>query len=44
VRDVMSANSWQFMFMNLGLAVMLGIFVLAVRSRLDPERVMLSAG
>jgi ABC-type Na+ efflux pump permease subunit len=44
VRDVMNANSWQFMVLNLGLAILLGISILAVRSRLAPERVMLSAG
>ncbi|MDD5289012.1 MAG: hypothetical protein PHY28_07895 [Dehalococcoidales bacterium] len=44
VRDVMNANSWQFMVLNLGLAILLGISVLVVKSRLAPERVMLSAG
>ena len=43
-RNVMSADSWQFMVMNLGLAAILGVVVLAMRSRLSPERVMLSAG
>jgi len=44
MHDVMNANSWQFMVLNLGLAILLGISVLAVKSRLNPERVMLSAG
>ena len=44
VRNVMNANSWQFMVLNLGLMILLGISVLAVKSRLTPERVMLSAG
>jgi hypothetical protein len=44
IRTGMNANSWQFMAMNLGLAILLGILVLVMRSHLDPERVMLSAG
>lgn len=41
-RNVMDANSWHFMVANLGLALVIGIIVLAVRSRLIPERVVLS--
>jgi hypothetical protein len=44
VRNVISANSWQFMVMNLGIAVILGGIILAVRSRLTPDRVIISAG
>jgi hypothetical protein len=44
VRNVMSANAWQFMALNLGLVIILGTSVLAVKSRLVPERVTLSAG
>ena len=42
--DVMSADSWQFLAMNFGIAAVLAGIVLAVSSRLDPERVLLSAG
>jgi ABC-2 type transport system permease protein len=42
IRNVMDANSWQFMVLNLGIAMVIGIIVLAVRPRLIPERVVLS--
>ena len=42
-RDVMKANSWQFMVMNLGLSALLGVIILVMRSRLTAERVILSA-
>jgi ABC-2 type transport system permease protein len=44
VRNAMSASSWQFMVMNIGLAVLMGVLVLIMRPRLDAENVMLSAG
>jgi len=42
--NVMSADSWQFLAMNFGIAAILAGIVLVVRPRLDPERVLLSAG
>ena len=44
VRNAISASSWQFILLNLGLTAILGITVLVLMPRLDPERVMLSAG
>jgi len=42
VRDVLDAASWLFTVMNLGLAGIIGIIVLAIRSRLTPEKIILS--
>ena len=44
VRDVISASSWQFVLLNLGLLLVIGITILVLKPRLSPERVMLSAG
>lgn len=42
VRDVLDASSWLFMVVNLGLAGIIGIIVFAIRSRLTPEKIILS--
>lgn len=42
VRGGMDAGSWQFMAMNLGLAVAIGGLVLGVKSRVTPERIVIS--
>ncbi|MBN1367428.1 MAG: hypothetical protein JW967_05845 [Dehalococcoidales bacterium] len=44
IRNVIDANSWQFIVINLGMAVVLGVLILSLKSRLTPERVILSAG
>lgn len=41
-RGVIDANSWQFMVMNLGIAAVIGIIVMAFRSRLTAEKLILS--
>jgi hypothetical protein len=42
VRNVMDANSWTFLALNLGIALVIGIIVLMVKPRLTPEKIMLS--
>jgi ABC-2 type transport system permease protein len=42
IRGVMGADSWQFMVLNLGVALAIGVVVLAVSPRLTAERVVLS--
>ena len=42
VRNVVAAGSWLFAVMNIGLAVVIGIIVLSVRSKLTPENIILS--
>ncbi len=44
IRNVIDINSWQFMVLNLGLAVVIGVLILSIKTRLTPERVILSAG
>jgi len=44
IRNVISVDSWQFMAINLGLALIMGGIIIMLRPRLTPERVMLSAG
>ncbi len=44
IRNVININSWQFMVINLGIAVILGVIVLSMKARLTPERVILAAG
>lgn len=40
--DVVNANSWQFMVVNLGTALVIGCLVLIFKPRLTPERIVLS--
>jgi hypothetical protein len=42
IRNVMDANSWQFLAMNLGIAFAIGAIVLAVRRQLITEKIILS--
>ncbi len=44
VRNVIDADSWQFLVLHVGIAAVAGIAALALKPRLTPERVMLSAG
>ena len=44
IRNVININSWQFIVLNLGLAIVLGVIILVLKSRLTPERVILAAG
>lgn len=44
VRNVIDINSWQFMALNLGLAVIFGAIILSMKARLTPEKVILAAG
>jgi len=42
VRNVIDANSWLFIALNFGIVIIILVAVLAVRSRLVPEKVVLS--
>ncbi len=44
VRGVMTADSWQFLVLHLGIAAAAGVLVLVYKPRLTPEQVILSAG
>jgi hypothetical protein len=42
VHHVMGANSWQFLAMNFGIAIVIGVIVLVLRRRLVTEKIILS--
>jgi hypothetical protein len=42
VHHVMGANSWQFLAMNFGIAIVIGAIVLALRRQLITEKIILS--
>jgi hypothetical protein len=42
VRNVIGADSWQFTALHLGIALLIGIFLLVFRSRLTREQVVIS--
>jgi ABC-type Na+ efflux pump permease subunit len=42
VRDLLDASKWLFTVVNLGLAVIIGIVIITIRSRLTPEKIILS--
>jgi len=43
VRDVINAASWQFSLINFGIAAVIGLIILVLKSRLTQERVILSS-
>ncbi|MFP3879873.1 MAG: hypothetical protein ACLFVA_02830 [Dehalococcoidia bacterium] len=42
VRNMMDASSWQFMVLNFGIALVIGVIILGIKPKLVPERVVLS--